>query len=523
MRLIPHLILAILWVAAPASAKIIIPQEVVRDPALQPVVEQLRKLRRNEEGGPVLEAFVKAADAGSAEAQFAVGYLYSKGIGTEASEAKAEEYYLKAVEQGLAAARNNLAILRLSSGKDPQAAVAELEALAKDGFSAAECGMGQILIDGLPAAKIERDPKKAREWFEKSAAGGDPDAAFALAKLYLGAVAGIPADQAKSASFLQKAAAGGHIEAMIQLGTRHLRGDAQVPKDPSKGLGLLEKAIGTGSTVAMMHTGSLYESGELVEQDYRKALDYYRQAWEAGAAVAANKIGYFHEKGMGVAADEKAAAEWYRKGADQGAGICLYNLAVFHDEGKGGLKADPVEAFRLHYKAAMSAFVPSQVAIGLRYRDGRGVAKDPQAALAWFERAAQNGDTLGIIYCAALLESGAPGFANLPLAAKLYQQAAAKGHAGAMTALGRMAEEGRGVDPDYRVAFSLYQSAADAGFTAASERLTLLKSRLSPEQWREAEEYHREQARKAARPSAQGAPATDGATPTAAGGGESPR
>lgn len=493
-----------------AQAKFLSPPDVVKEPELTALVETLKKAKSPEDSKPAFEAAAKlASDATSAERQFFLGYLYQYGLGTEASLEKAREAYQKSADAGFSPAKNNLGLLNLASGGDPAKSVAMVEDLANTGNPAAQTSMGQLYLDGVPAAGIAKDPDKARVWFERAAAGGDADAAWTLA-LLLGNQQNLTEAQAKQAlALMDQAVKAGHLPALVEYGSRLVTGNG-LKQDIPRGLELLQQAVDKGATQALMALGGLYESGSGVKKDGKKALDFYNQAIAKNEFSAYNKIGYFYENGLGVPKDEKKALEAYQAGADKKVGMCMFNLAVFHDEGKGGLKKDPAAAFDWHYKAAMSAFVPSQLALGTRYRDGKGTAADAQAALAWFQRAMQNGDMNGALNVASLLESGSTGVVDNKTAAEIYKEVAGKGNPLAMASLGAMIEDGRGVQGDFKQVFLLYTAGAEAKIDAAKERLANFKKRLNPEQLAEAEAFV------AANRTKQGTPSGEAAADTTA-------
>jgi uncharacterized protein len=478
-----------LCVAPAARAKFISPPDVLKEPALTAIVDALKKAKSSEENKPSFDAAAKlATDAPSPERQFLLGYLYQYGLGTEASLEKSREAYQKAADAGYAPAKNNLGLLQLASGGDPTKAVALVEDLANAGDAAAQTSMGQLYMDGVPAARITKDADKARVWFERASAAGDSDATWALA-LLIGNQPNLNEAGAKQAlDYMEQAVKANHLPALIEYGSRLVTGNL-LKQDIPRGLDLLQQAADKGANQGLMTLGSLYENGTGVKKDEAKALTYYQQAIAKNEFSAYNKIGYFHENGVGTPKDEKKAAEQYQLGADKKVGMCMFNLAVFHDEGKGGLKKDPAAAFDWHYKAAMSAFVPSQLALATRYRDGKGTAPDAQAALAWYQRAMQNGDLTGALNVAAILENGSTGLVDNKTAAEIYKEAATKGNPLAMASLGAMIEDGRGVQGDFKQVFLLYTAGAEAKIEAAKERLANFKKRLNADQLKEAEAF----------------------------------
>lgn len=486
-------LISLAGMTAPAHARFIQPYEIATEPAIKAAVEKLRKLKDVKEAEPLLKEIQAAADAGSAEAQFALGFMLQSGLGAERSNEKAKAAYEQAIGKGIQAARNNLGLLQLATGEDSKKAIGLVEEAANAGYSPAQVSMGQLFLDGMQAAGITRDLDQARVWFERASDAGDDDAALTLGLMYEQGT-GVTADQEKATALLLKAADKGNTDAMVRLGAKLLGGQGVKP-DAEKGKAWFEKAIAAGATGAKVALASVYETGTGTDKepglakDSKKAFELYSEAAEAGDFSAYNKIAFFHEQGIGVGKDEAKAAEWYRKGADKNVPVCMHNLAVFNEEGKGGLKKDEKAAFELYYKAAMNAFVPSQMALAVRYREGRGVTQDSQAALAWFERGMQNDDAEAAVSYASMLESGEAGFVNFETALKIYREAASKGHGPAVLALGGMFENGRGVPGDYRQAYMLYHVASTGGMKAGGERLNKLKKRLTPEQIKVAEAF----------------------------------
>ena len=478
-----------LCLAPGARAKFLSPPDVVKEPELAAVVETLKKAKTPEESKAAFAAVNDlAAKASSAERQFFLAYLYQYGLGTEAAIDKAREAYQKAADGGFAPAKNNLGLLNLATGSDPAKAVAVVEDLANTGNAAAQCSMGQLYMDGVPAAGIAKDAARARVWFERAASSGDSDAAWTLALLISQQPQLAQAEAAQAIALMEQAVKANYIPALVEYGTRLVSGKG-LKQEIERGLSLLGKAVDLGANQALMTLGGLYEGGTGVKKDEKKALEYYNQAIAKNEFSAYNKLGYFYENGLGVTKDSKKAVEFYQAGADKKVGMCMFNLAVFHDEGKGGLKKDPAAAFDWHYKAAMSAFVPSQLALGTRYRDGKGTAADAQAALAWYQRAMQNGDITGALNVAAILENGSSGTVDNKTAAEIYKEAAGKGNPLAMASLGAMIEDGRGVQGDFKQVYLLYTAGAEAKIEPAKERLANFKKRLSPDQIKEAEAF----------------------------------
>lgn len=477
-----------LGLAAPAPAKFVSPPGVVRDPVLVSLLTKLKKAKTPGESKPLFEEVVKLTkEDATPERMFTLAYLYQYGIGTEPSVETAIEDYQKAADGGFNGAQNNLGMLMVSGG-DAVKGVAIVQGLANAGDPVGQCTMGQLYLDGVPAAGLTRDVSKARMWFERSAARGDADAAWSMASLLVSKPDATPAEVKQALPWLEQAVKGDNLPALLNYGMRLATGTGMDP-DPLRGIAMLQSAAAKGSAQARMALGGMYEMGGGVKKDYKRALELYTEAAESGEYSAYNKMGFIYENGLGVKKDEAQAVKFYKKGADQNIGVCLYNLAIYNEDGRGGLEKDPVAGFRLHYQGAVLGFVPCQLALGTRYREGKGTEKDPQAALAWYQRAMNNGDLTGALNVAAIMENGTSGIVDNKTAAEIYLKGAGQGNPQALASLGAMIEDGRGVQGTYQQVYLFYSAGVTAAVPGARERFDKFKERLTPEQLVEAEKF----------------------------------
>jgi len=119
--------------------------------------------------------------------------------------------------------------------------------------------------------------------------------------------------------------------------------------------------------------------------------------------------------------------------------------------------------------------VDAQFEVGLAYETGRGVTADEAEAARWFRQAALQGNVEAQFHLASLVARGAKGLKqDLPTALKLYQDAAGKGHALAMNALGKAYQQGKGAEADLAKAAEWYAKAADLRLADAENNLGML-------------------------------------------------
>jgi TPR repeat protein len=119
----------------------------------------------------------RAAKAGIAPAQLALGGIYEKGLGVGKDPQLARVYYLAAAQRGNAKAMHNLAVLYAQGvGGDPDYAAAAdwFRKAAMHGLSDSQFNLAVLYERG---AGIDRNPVEACTWFALAARRGDPAAA----------------------------------------------------------------------------------------------------------------------------------------------------------------------------------------------------------------------------------------------------------------------------------------------------------------------------------------------------------
>jgi hypothetical protein len=64
--------------------------------------------------------------------------------------------------------------------------------------------------------------------------------------------------------------------------------------------------------------GFMFEKGEGVTQDYKRAAQFYEKAAAAGNIRGEYHLGTLYERGLGVAKDDHLALQWMTKAAGAG-------------------------------------------------------------------------------------------------------------------------------------------------------------------------------------------------------------
>lgn len=145
--------------------------------------------------------------------------------------------------------------------------------------------------------------------------------------------------------------------------------------------------------------------------------------------------------------DQQRAFEACRQRAERGECAAQYELALMFAQGRGTARDEQAARAWLE-KAAAQGYVPAQRQLGLilaRGGSGPGEAKDETAAADWLRRAAEQGDAVAQFNLAVMYAHGIGVAPDRAQALHGYRLAARQGHPGARANLAVL--EGR---PGYR-------------------------------------------------------------------------
>jgi len=414
------------------------------------------------------ELALRAAEAGQVEAQALLGYMLCVGEGGERDYQQAVHWYGRAVTGGSVQAALGLGMIRLLGldGVTDTVLAARLIVRAAEAKVATaiyvlgtlhEAGVPPIIADeatalGLyqQAAEVGVRPAKARlglalmngwgaprdvmageTWLRRAALEGDAEAAALVGDLQCSEHHGAP-NFLEATQWYQIAAEGGHHLAARKLGLMHLAGRG-VPADPDAGMRWLERAAEAGDRIALIDLGEVAVSAPDAAREMLGVLPRLRELAEADDPVAAFNLAVCLHNGLGVAADHAAAREWLEVAAPH-----VVNAAYW---------------------------------LGRTLMDGTLGEPDPEAALAWVRRAADEGmpDAIALLGDMILKGQGIPADENYAL--MLFERAGEAGHAGAAFACGALLGGGHGVTPDRVRAQAWFRRSAEAGHQQAQRML----------------------------------------------------
>ena len=306
--------------------------------------------------------------------------------------------------------------------------------------------------------------QQAYELIQPLANASDPRAQTMLGWLYLHGM-GVEKNVERALRYLSMAAEQGDSHAQQALGAVYLKGE-HVAQDFKRAREFLIAAANKNDGHANYLLGWIYENGQGVSIDQTAATAYYYKAAVAGDHAGQAAYGWAKVAGQGTNEDYATGVEWLRRAVEAGDEYGKLALALAYlraeDESNYG------EARRLLESSALGGDHRVYVALGDIYRRGRGVAKDPVKAFAYYSRAASLGSSAGNFYVAYMLERGEAGKRDYVESLKHYQQAADSGSVSAEINAASFFAEGKGVGVNYQLAEKMVDSAIaeiDAGFT----------------------------------------------------------
>ena len=197
----------------------------------------------------------------------------------------------------------------------------------------------------------------------------------------------------------------GNADAQTSLGYMYQQGEG-VSRDLKKAIEWYEKAIEQEQPYALFNLGLMYaNSNEYIAQDIEKAHELFLRSAIAGVDLAQYEVALMFEQGAGCTQNYSEAAYWYEEAAKRGHAEAFNNLGVLYREGRG-VEQNFQRAFVCFSRAAEKGLSSAQYNLGLLYDRGEGVPEDHEKALEWCRKAAFNGHGKARQIIAQLQEEG---------------------------------------------------------------------------------------------------------------------
>ncbi|TPX51717.1 hypothetical protein SeLEV6574_g00095 [Synchytrium endobioticum] len=276
-------------------------------------------------------------------------------------------------------------------------------------------------------------------------------------------------------------------EAQFFLAECFGNGSLSLPVDHERAFNLYVAASKQSHPSATYRTAVCHEVGAGTKRDPVRSVQFYRKAATLGDTAAMYKLGMILLNGLlGEKKSPREGITWLKRAAaqaDETTPHALHEMAALYEgrteEASGNIMHDPGYAHDLYLKAAQLGYAASQYKLGICYEYGMlGVPVDPRRSIAWYTRAAEQGDPEAELALSGWYLTGADSvLAQSDQEAYLWaRKAADKGLAKAEYAVGYYTENGVGVVPDFEEARRWYLRAAGQGNKRAIQRLKEFKA-----------------------------------------------
>lgn len=165
------------------------------------------------------------------------------------------------------------------------------------------------------------------------------------------------------------------------------------PYNPEKAKQLFKQSAEYGNGRAMNAVANLFTTGTSVNAD--SAIKWYKKAASTGYTNAYYNLGRIYQTGDLVPQDFIKAATYYKAGSDAGDKACKNWLAYFYYKGFG-VQQNYTQAFVLYSELAESGDRNARYFLGKCYRNGYGTMQDNDLAKQWLIKSANAGEPQAI-------------------------------------------------------------------------------------------------------------------------------
>lgn len=290
-----------------------------------------------------MESYKIAEEKKLPEAMAAIGWLYYNGHGVKKDKARAIEYfktvlpiYKEKADKGDITAMQGISAFYLQGEVLPKDFAKSFEWSMKAANAGSARSMCEVGLYYQLGYGVKKDYEKSVEWMIKSAGRGFSFAMMCLGGAYYSGI-GVTKNDAKAIEWLLKAADHGNAEAMVNAGVFYFQGIG-VPANSEKGVALFLQAADRGNMDALVTLGNAYRDATGVPRSYAKAKECYQRAiMETDDVAALRHLGalYYEFDGYGNSIDYVKALEYYNRAAIKGDGVSMKRISEIYAKGKG--------------------------------------------------------------------------------------------------------------------------------------------------------------------------------------------
>ena len=392
--------------------------------------------------------FHAAANLGWSQAYYYLGMLYLKGLGVEQCDVTCKNFF------------------QMGADANHPSAIGQLAGCFDEGIG------------------MEKSPMKSVLLAKKAAKRGDP---FSMAFYAWIKLNGYNTDVNHSVAFRFASKAEKKDHALSILGRCYEQG-IQVDRNPKRAIKLYLRAIQNGiATTTGQHLARMYERGDGVDADLRKAAQVYKDGSQQLQAWARPYFqGYYGLcliRGKGVKEDQRTGWKLVQKSIQRQNATGWYVRGECFRNGYG-VKPNLVEAVTSYRRAIQmengsDGIVLSNYELGRMYEQGQGgLRADFRKAFDHYNYAAKRMHQEAQWKVASFCETGS-GVDKFPdRAAYFFGLAASSGHQGAEVKACEYYMKGKGISRDLHTTIQILQPAADHGDVRAKRLLRRAKFKI---------------------------------------------
>lgn len=203
---------------------------------------------------------------------------------------------------------------------------------------------------------------------------------------------GIEKDHKKALEWYKKAAELEYPPSYAAIGYYHENG-LGVEKNVNTAMEYYELGADLDNPQSMYYIGKLYENGEGVKQNAKTAVKWYKKALKENSnhAPSNNALGVSMLTGNGIKKDVKRAYQLLQMAAQKRNGSAMGNIADMYINGIH-FEQDYSKAIEWMEKAAKVGHMPSITELASYYQEGELFAKDLKKSYMWYSIAAELGN-----------------------------------------------------------------------------------------------------------------------------------
>jgi phosphate/sulfate permease len=217
--------------------------------------------------------------------------------------------------------------------------------------------------------------------------------------------------------------------------------------------------VGPAVYSSQARLAEMHLKGENLPKDTALAAMWFERAAKGKNAEAAATLGAFYLHGQNVPQNDQKAAKWLSAAAEKGIPSAMTNYAQMLREGRGVKLADPAKADALLAAAATNALPKRNVLAAKKFKDAPTNSAD---ALAWLQKRADANNADAQVALGVLYHQGKGVAQNHAKAVELFEKATHRHIPEAYYNLAIIHQTGQGaaIDPAKHVQY--LRAAADA-------------------------------------------------------------